>query len=96
VFVADYVLSQYGSGAVMAVPAHDARDYAFAQAHGMEVRQVVQAPEEGGEEAAGELYEGYGVLVNSGDYDGLSSQEAIAKILEQGGAEGVSAGVAKG
>jgi leucyl-tRNA synthetase len=73
-FVADYVLMEYGTGAIMAVPAHDERDYAFAQAFDLPIRRVVEG---------GELpYPGPGTLVNSGaDFDGLPSGEAQARII---------------
>jgi leucyl-tRNA synthetase len=70
VWVADYVLAGYGTGAVMGVPAHDKRDRAFAEKFGLEITQVIEAEEE----------TAYGTLINSGRYDGLSSQEAMDKI----------------
>ena len=73
-FVADYVLMEYGTGAIMAVPAHDERDFDFAQAHGLEVRRVIEG---------GELpYPGEGPLTNSGaDFDGLPNREAGIRIV---------------
>jgi leucyl-tRNA synthetase len=73
-FVADYVLMEYGTGAIMAVPAHDERDFDFAQAHGLEIRRVVEG---------GELpYSGDGPLTNSGtDFDGLPNREARIQIV---------------
>ena len=75
-FVADYVLMEYGTGAIMAVPGHDARDFAFAQRHGVEVRRVVGRTED-------ELpYVGDGPLVNSHpDFDGLHNREALERIV---------------
>jgi leucyl-tRNA synthetase len=76
VWVADYVLMDYGTGAIMAVPAHDERDLAFARAHGLPVRRVI-APE--GVEAdapVDEPYDGPGRLVNSGFLDGMEVDEA--------------------
>jgi leucyl-tRNA synthetase len=75
-YVADYVLMEYGTGAIMAVPGHDERDFAFAQAYGLEVRRVI----EGGD---GELpYTGDGPLVNSHpDFDGLPNREALEQIV---------------
>jgi leucyl-tRNA synthetase len=76
VYIADYVLSTYGTGAIMAVPAHDERDFAFAKKFGLPMIDVVSG---GGAE---ELYTGEGVLKNSSQFDGLSSQEAKEKITE--------------
>jgi leucyl-tRNA synthetase len=73
-FVSDYVLMEYGTGALMAVPAHDDRDYAFAQAFGLEIRPVVEC---------GELpCVGEGPLVNSGQFDGMPSGEAKRAIVD--------------
>ncbi len=77
VFVADYVLMEYGTGAIMAVPAHDQRDYEFAVKFGLPIRQVV-APESG-EAPEGEAFVGHSArerLVNSGDFDGMPAPEA--------------------
>ena len=68
-WTADYVLGSYGTGAVMAVPAHDERDLAFAQAFGLGVRRVV-APSKGKDKGGGEAVEaftGKGVTINSGE-----------------------------
>ncbi len=81
VFVADYVLSGYGTGAIMAVPAHDKRDLEFAEKFGLGVVSVIL----GGEENA--LYEGSGPLMNSGAFDGMDSEEAKKKITEFVGGE---------
>jgi len=87
IWVADYVLVGYGTGAIMAVPAHDERDYAFARAHALPIRVVIQpsGPPEGesrkeGGEALAEAYTGEGVLVNSGPFDGMPSEEAKGAI----------------
>jgi leucyl-tRNA synthetase len=78
-FVADYVLAEYGTGAIMAVPAHDERDFEFATRHGLEIRRVIEAPD--GED--GELpYGGDGPMVASGRFDGLHNREALAQIVE--------------
>ncbi|MGA2470701.1 MAG: leucine--tRNA ligase [Solirubrobacteraceae bacterium] len=73
-FVADYVLMEYGTGAIMAVPAHDERDFDFAKAFGIEIRRVIDG---------GELpYSGEGSLVNSAvDLDGLPNREAKTRII---------------
>lgn len=81
VFVADYVLVHYGTGAIMAVPAHDERDFAFATAFDLPIRQVVS--QDG--QSAGELTEAIGndgVLINSGDFTGMGTVEGKAKIIE--------------
>ena len=93
VWVASFVLMEYGSGAVMSVPAHDQRDWEFARHHGLPIRQVI-APSDGSEaDLDAEAYVDWGVLVNSGEFDGLSSEDgyaAIAKRLsEQGYGESV-------
>ena len=83
VWVADYVLMDYGTGAVMAVPAHDERDFEFAQTHGLEVRQVV-APRDG-EAEAGEAYVAHSadeVLVNSGEFTGMPAPDGKRAIIE--------------
>ncbi len=81
VFAADYVLADYGTGAIMAVPAHDQRDLDFARAFDLPVRLVVDTgeadPVETGIATAGD-----GVLVNSGPLDGLRKEEAIARAVE--------------
>ncbi len=77
IWIADYVLASYGTGAIMAVPAHDERDLEFAQKFELNVRTVVQAPD--GAESVG--YTGDGVSVNSGFISGLPTSEATAKII---------------
>ena len=83
VWIADYVLLDYGSGAVMGVPAHDSRDFDFAQRHGLPVTVVItpdgQDPPGGGEGLA-EAFCDHGVLVGSGEFSGLPSQDAKARI----------------
>jgi leucyl-tRNA synthetase len=85
VWVADYVLMEYGTGAIMGVPAHDERDFAFAQKYGLPVRTVV-APAKGDEPAAQEgafsEHTENEVLVNSGDFSGLPAPEAKERIVE--------------
>jgi leucyl-tRNA synthetase len=76
-YVADYVLMEYGTGAIMAVPGHDERDFAFAQAYDLPVREVVERPE--GEEVP---YSGDGPIVNSHpDFDGMHNREALQAIV---------------
>ncbi len=83
VFIADYVLMEYGTGAIMAVPAHDERDFDFARRFGLEVRQVV-APADGSPVAEDAAYVDQGpddVLVNSGPFDGLTPAAAKDRII---------------
>ncbi len=81
VWAADYVLPDYGTGAIMAVPAHDQRDLDFARKFGLPVRVVLEtgAPDPA---VSGIATPGEGTLINSGPLDGLSKQTAIAKITE--------------
>jgi leucyl-tRNA synthetase len=81
VWAADYVLPDYGTGAIMAVPAHDQRDLDFARKFGLPVRVVVKTDQPDPAET-GVATPGEGVLVNSGPLDGLSKAAAIAKIIE--------------
>ncbi len=78
IWVSDYVLIEYGTGAIMAVPAHDQRDYEFATKFGIPIIPVIQPVD--GEAPAGEAYTGEGVMVNSGPYDGMPSLECLKKI----------------
>ncbi|ADC88745.1 leucyl-tRNA synthetase [Thermocrinis albus DSM 14484] len=80
VWTANYVLYEYGTGAIMAVPAHDQRDYEFAIKYNLPVKVVV-VPEDG-VKVEGRAYEEAGILVNSGPFDGMPSQEAKKAIVE--------------
>ena len=82
VYVADYVLTDYGTGAIMAVPAHDQRDYDFAQAFDLPVRQVIR-PAEGEAELPYVSHSEDDVLVNSGEFDGLPAPEGGRGIVEK-------------
>ncbi|MDR0354976.1 MAG: leucine--tRNA ligase [Deltaproteobacteria bacterium] len=88
IWVADYVLMGYGTGAIMAVPAHDVRDHEFAKKYGLPIIEVVSSGEEGVDVQA-EAYVGDGRLVNSGEFDGLPAKTegltAITKSLENKG-----------
>ena len=84
IYVADYVLMDYGTGAIMAVPGHDERDFAFAKKYGLEVIEVIESPDEY-KDCEGNLqqaYTGDGLLVNSGRFDGLPKAEGIVKVTE--------------
>jgi leucyl-tRNA synthetase len=82
IWASDYVLADYGTGAIMAVPAHDQRDLDFARAMKLPV-QVVVSSEEGDPNETGIATTGNGKLVNSGSLNGLSKDAAIAKIIEE-------------
>jgi leucyl-tRNA synthetase len=81
IWAADYVLSDYGTGAIMAVPAHDQRDLDFARRFDLPVRVVVATSEED-PARTGVATSGDGILVNSGPLDGLTKDDAIARIIE--------------
>ncbi len=87
IYAADYVLTTYGTGAVMGVPAHDERDYDFARRYGLPVRVVVAPIEWDGREPT-EAHIGPGFMTNSGKYDGMTDEEgkeAIARDVEGNG-----------
>jgi leucyl-tRNA synthetase len=81
-YVADYVLMEYGTGAIMAVPGHDERDYAFARAFDLPIPRVIDGTPEGGGDEHGLPYTGDGLLVDSHpDFDGLPNREALSAIV---------------
>ncbi len=82
VWIADYVLMEYGTGAIMAVPTHDQRDFLFAREHGLPMRVVIQPKDKPALDVAKmtEAYESEGVQVNSGKFDGLDNTEAKERI----------------
>jgi len=95
-WIADYVLMGYGTGAIMAVPTHDQRDFLFAKAHNLPMRIVIQEPDELNElnkfkqlNELTEAYEGDGIQINSGQFDGLTNTEAKVKIAEWMEKEGI-------
>src|SRR5687767_5246762 len=84
VYVADYVLTDYGTGAIMAVPAHDQRDFDFATAFDLPIRQVVRAPDAEVDESVAYLEHAEGeVLVNSAEFDGEPAPEGGRRIVEK-------------
>jgi leucyl-tRNA synthetase len=94
IFIADYVLSGYGTGAIMAVPAHDERDFAFAQQFGLPIRRVVAAPGTDADDPMPDAYVAHATderLVNSGEFDGMPADEGgkaiVARLAETGKAE---------
>jgi leucyl-tRNA synthetase len=80
VWVADYVLSSYGTGAIMAVPAHDERDHAFARKFGLQIVPVIGAPE--GHDVQQEAWTGDGPAINSGEFDGMRVADFKAAIID--------------
>ena len=77
IWIADYVLNSYGTGAVMAVPAHDSRDYEFSQQYDLPIREVIE-----GEKDEQGIVTTDGVLIESGEFTGLSSEDARVKIID--------------
>ena len=82
VWIADYVLMGYGTGAIMAVPGHDTRDFEFASAFGLPIVRVIAGPGEDAETPLAEAFPGDGILVNSGDFDGLSVADGKRAIVD--------------
>ena len=78
IWVADYVLASYGTGAIMSVPAHDSRDFEFAQIFNLKIVSVVEPL--GGNAGSDELFTGYGISVDSGLYTGMQSEAFIEKV----------------
>ena len=82
IWAADYVLAGYGTGAVMAVPAHDERDFAFAEKFNLEIKTVVRpSGVEGPVDEAPVLFTETGVVCNSGEFDGMTSDECKAAVI---------------
>ena len=83
IWVADYVLMDYGTGAIMAVPAHDERDFDFARTYDLPIRVVIQPPDRTLDDSTmTESYVGPGTMVNSGSFDGTSVEESVTKVTE--------------
>ena len=86
IWIADYVLFEYGTGAVMGVPAHDVRDFAFAKQYNLPIQTVIipnsPIPTAEGQGARDSAYTEAGIMVNSGEFDGLDSVTAKTKIIE--------------
>jgi leucyl-tRNA synthetase len=81
VWIGDYVLGSYGYGAVMAVPAHDQRDFEFAAKYELPVRKVILAPGEKGDEPISEAYTEPGIMYQSGKFDGTNSKKGIDAVI---------------
>lgn len=79
IYIADYVLYTYGTGAVMGVPAHDERDFIFAQKHNLPITRVVKSADGSPDELP---YTAYGIMTNSGAFDGLTSEQGKIKVIE--------------
>jgi leucyl-tRNA synthetase len=82
IWIADYVLVTYGTGAVMAVPGHDERDFEFAKKFNLPIRKVILKPGTKPEDELTEAYIEPGVMINSGDFSGLDSEEGKKKVIE--------------
>ncbi|HEX3630423.1 MAG TPA: leucine--tRNA ligase, partial [Candidatus Dormibacteraeota bacterium] len=90
IWVADYVLATYGTGAIMAVPGHDSRDFEFARKYKLPIRRVVSLTDEAAGEPMHEPLETYeGVIVNSGPFSGLRVKEAIERITAEAERKGI-------
>ncbi|MGN6586006.1 MAG: leucine--tRNA ligase [Solirubrobacterales bacterium] len=88
-YVADYVLMEYGTGAIMAVPGHDSRDYEFAQKFGLSVKRVIEGEDpETAKDSQGLPYPGDGEMTDSGRFDGKHNREAYDEIVAWLNAEG--------
>ncbi|NOQ89188.1 MAG: leucine--tRNA ligase, partial [Gammaproteobacteria bacterium] len=83
VWVANFVLIDYGSGAVMSVPAHDTRDYAFAKTYGLPIKQVIYPANGSDVTVENEAYVEKGRLKNSAEFDGLTSEQAVDAIADK-------------
>jgi len=81
IWIADYVLTNYGTGAVMGVPAHDSRDYVFAKKYDLPIKQVIVSKE--GASSENEAYTEEGTMIDSEEFSGLSSSEALEKISDE-------------
>ena len=88
IWVANFVLAEYGTGAIMAVPAHDERDNEFATKYKLPIRKVVEPDDAASSEPMKGTYTEYGTLVNSGEYSGLGSEQALEKMTADAEARG--------
>jgi leucyl-tRNA synthetase len=88
IWIADYVLMDYGTGAIMAVPGHDQRDFEFARQFELPIVRVVAGPEDGPDTPLEEAYVGPGLLVNSGRFDGTDVTESVRVVTEWAADEG--------
>ncbi|HEX6557984.1 MAG TPA: leucine--tRNA ligase, partial [Longimicrobiales bacterium] len=88
IWIADYVLMEYGTGAIMAVPGHDERDFEFATKFELPIPRVIAGPGDSAHTPLGEAYVGDGVLVNSGDFNGMPWPEARRAVTQWLGDKG--------
>ena len=88
IWIANYILADYGTGAIMSVPAHDERDFEFATKYGLEIRRVIAPAGPPTEESSLPFVSEEGVLINSGQFDGLSCSDAEKKLQEIATADG--------
>jgi leucyl-tRNA synthetase len=90
VWIANYVLMDYGTGAIMAVPAHDQRDFEFARKYSLPIRTVIVPDGHASQdEPLGKAYEAEGFLIQSGEFTGLNSREAMDKMAEHARGQGI-------
>ncbi len=89
IWIADYVLATYGTGCVMAVPGHDERDFEFAKKFNLPIKKVILQPGTKEEDELTQAYTDVGIMINSGKYNGLSSDIGIQKISEDLEAQGI-------
>jgi leucyl-tRNA synthetase len=90
IWVADYVLATYGTGAIMAVPGHDSRDFEFARKYKLPIRRVIGERREDADRPLTDAFESYdGILVNSGPYDGLGVKDGIERITAEAERKGI-------
>ncbi|MCK4263686.1 MAG: leucine--tRNA ligase, partial [Candidatus Aminicenantes bacterium] len=82
IWIANYVLMEYGTGAIMAVPAHDQRDFDFAKKHSLPIKVVIVPEGEPPAEEPEQAFEDYGVVVNSGPFSGKPYQEAVKEMIK--------------
>src|SRR4029450_8120594 len=89
IWIANFVLAEYGPGAIMAVPAHDQRDFEFARKYGLSIRVVVQSGDQPvSADTVAQASTNYGRLVNSGEYNGQAAPKVIARMITEAEASG--------
>jgi len=88
IYIAPYVLMEYGTGAIMAVPAHDQRDFEFATRYGLEIREVIR-PADGNTTLPESAWAGEGVMVNSGQFDGTPDTEGFDRVADEFERQGI-------